>query len=142
MRIAFAKRLSAAVLAVMGLVSLNISAVAGDAPETPQVVDGVAIYLGVIPAQIVQGHPNKHPEATMHGGVPKRGHRDHVVVALFDNDTGRRIENAQVTGSVKEIGLSTEQKKLEPMRIADSVTYGNYFDMPDDNLYHIKVAFI
>lgn len=135
----FAKRLSTAVLVVMGLVTLNTSAAAGDAPEAFRVVDGVAIYLGVMPAEIVQGHPNKHPEATMHGGVPTRGHRDHVVVALFDNDTGRRIENAQVTGSVMEIGMGSEEKKLETMRIADSVTYGNYFDMPDDNLYHIRV---
>ncbi len=56
-----------------------------------QVVDGVAIYLGVMPAQIVQGHPKEHPEVGMHGGAPTRGDRVHVVVALFDNATGGRI---------------------------------------------------
>jgi len=127
-----------AVLLAVGLVSLNVVA-AADAPETFQLVDGVAIYLGVMPAQIVQGHPKEHPEAKMHGGVPARGHRDHVVVALFDNATGQRIEDAQVTGGVMEIGLGSKQKKLEPMRVADSVTYGNYFDMPDSEIYHIKV---
>jgi len=128
-----------AVLWVIGLVSFNAVVTAAEVPENFQVAEGVAIYLGVIPAEIVQGHPREHSEATMHGGVSTRGHRDHVVVALFDNATGKRIEDAQVTGSVMEIGLGNEQKKLEPMRIADSVTYGNYFAMPDKNIYHIKV---
>lgn len=133
------KRFWQAALVVIGVAILNPIAVAADAPENFQVVDGVAIYLGVMPAQMVQGHPKEHPEAGMHGGVPPRGHRDHLVVALFDNATGRRIENAQVSGSVMEIGLGSAQKKLEPMRIADSVTYGNYFDMPGNDIYHVQV---
>ncbi len=35
--------------------------------------------------------------------------------------------------------MGAEQKKLEPMRIVDSVTCGNYFDMPGDDIYHVKV---
>jgi hypothetical protein len=38
------------------------------------------------------------------------GHRDHVVVALFDDATGKRIENAKVKGSVMELGLASQQK--------------------------------
>jgi hypothetical protein len=128
-----------AALVLIGVAILNPIAAAADAPKNFQMVDGVAIYLGVMPAQIVQGHPKKHPEARMHGGVPAKGHRDHVVVALYDNATGQRIENAQVTGSVMEIGLGSKQKNLEPMAIAGTITYGNYFDMPDNNIYHIKV---
>lgn len=126
-----------AVLLVIGVASLNQIAAAADSPENFQVVDGVAIYLGVMPAQIIQGHPSEHLEARMHGGVPTHGY--HVVVALFDNATGQRIENAQVAGSVMEIGLGREQKMLEPMHIADVVTYGNFFDMPGNDIYHIKV---
>jgi hypothetical protein len=37
------------------------------------------------------------------------------------------------------VPLGAEQKKLEPMRIVDSVTCGNYFDMPGDDIYHVKV---
>lgn len=135
----FVKGLWIAVLVVMGLVTLNAIAASTDAPENSQVVDGVAIYLGVMPAQIVQGHPKGHPEAAMHGGVPRGNHRDHVVVALFDDATGRRIEAAQVTAVVMELGLGAERKTLDPMRIADSVTYGNYFDMPENDIYHIQV---
>ncbi len=114
-------------------------AVAAHAPESFQVVNGIAIYMGVMPAQILQGHTDEHPEHKMHGGIPAKGHRDHVVVALFDNATGKRIENAEVTGSVMEIGSGSRKKKLEPMKIVGTITYGNYFDMPNNNIYHIKV---
>ena len=109
-----------AVLLVIGLASLNVIAAVADASENFQVVDGVAIYLGMMPAQIVQGYSREHTEASMHGGVPA---------------IGQRIEAAQVTGSVMEIGLGSKQKKFESMRIAD----GNYVAMPDKNFYHIKL---
>jgi hypothetical protein len=128
-----------ATLVLIGEIIFHSVAAAAGAPENFQVVDGVAIYLGVIPAQIVLGHPKERPEATMHGGVPAKGHHVHVVVALFDNATGLRIEDAQVTGNVMQIGLASEQKDLEPMRIADTITYGNYFNMPENNIYHIDV---
>jgi len=126
-------------LALIGASILQTAATASDVPESFQVVNGVAIYVGVIPAQVVQGHPREHPEAGMHGGVPAGSHHDHVVVALFDNATGRRIENAEVTASVVELGLAGAQRKLEPMRIADTITYGNYFDMRGGTVYHINV---
>ena len=105
-----------------------------------KVVHGVSIYLGVIPAELVLGHPRSHPEAQMHGGVPAGQHRYHVVVALFDDATGKRITGARVKANVSEIGLSGAQKKLEPMLIAGTVSYGNYFAMPStDNPYRIQV---
>ncbi|MCO6411225.1 MAG: hypothetical protein J5I92_00645 [Thiogranum sp.] len=126
-------------LMVMGLFALNAVAVATDAPETFQVVDGVAIYLGVMPAQIVQGHAREHEESKMHGGVPAGRYRDHLVVALFDDASGRRIEDAQVTAAVRELGMGLEWKTLEPMRIAEMTTYGNYFSMPGAGTYRIQL---
>jgi len=35
-----------------------------------QVVDGMAVYFGIVPAELVRGHPPHHPEGTMHGGAP------------------------------------------------------------------------
>jgi len=127
-----------AALVLLGVAMFNPAAIAADAPDNFQVVDGVAIYLGVMPARIVEGYPRDHSESKMHGGVPS-GHRDHIVVALFDNATGKRIENAQVMGSVMEIGLGSKQRKLEAMRVAGTITYGNYFNMPDNSTYHIKI---
>lgn len=124
--------------AVIGLLSSNVS-IAADAPRDFQVVDGVAIYLGVVPAQIIQGHPREHEESRMHGGVPASRYRHHVMVAPFDAETGRRIEDAQVTAAVTELGLASKQKTLEPMRINDSITYGNYFDIRGKGTYRIEV---
>jgi hypothetical protein len=72
--------------------------------------------------------------------VPAGQHRYHVVVALFDNATGKRISGAGVKANVAEIGLSGVQKKLEPMLIGGTVSYGNYFNMPStSNPYRINV---
>lgn len=105
-----------------------------------KIVNGMAIYLGMLPAEMILGHPKPHPEAEMHGGVPARGSQYHVMVVLFDNATGKRITGARVKANVSLIGLSGVQKKLEPMLIAGTVTYGNYFNMSaNDNPYRIRV---
>ena len=84
MRTRSIKTLLKAALVLIGVAILSPLAAAADVPESFQVVDGVAIYLGVMPAQILQGHPEEYVESRMHGGVPSKAHRDHVVVALFD----------------------------------------------------------
>lgn len=126
-------------LVLVGAVISTPIATAADVPETSRVIDGLAIYVGVMPAQILQGHPKEHMESRMHGGVRIKDHRDHVVVALFDDATGRRIENARVVGSVVELGKKGKKKKFEAMKIAGTITYGNYFDMPDKATYHIML---
>jgi len=122
--------------------SLFLFAVAAAAADSNlhKVVHGVSIYLGVFPAEMILGQPRPRAEAEMHGGVPAGEHRYHVTVALFDNATGKRITGAQVKANVSEVGLSGVQKKLEPMLIAGSGSYGNYFNMPTtSNPYRIQV---
>jgi hypothetical protein len=105
-----------------------------------RVVNGVAIYLGVIPAEMILGHPKPHTEAEMHGGVPAGSDQYHVMVALFDNASGKRISGAKVSAQMHEIKFVSAQKKLEPMLIAGTVSYGNYFVMPaTGNPYRIRV---
>ncbi|WP_436639380.1 hypothetical protein [Microbaculum sp. FT89] len=93
-----------------------------------RVVDGLAIYYAVLPAEVIRGHPKGHPEAVMHGGVPKGKHVHHVMVALFDGKTMERVTDAQVTATVAEPGLAGRKKQLEPFTVADALTYGNYFE--------------
>lgn len=108
-------------------------------PADYKVADGIGIYYAVLPAEIVRGHPKGHPEATMHGGVPSGKHIHHVMVALFEGETLDRITDAEVQATVLEIGLSGETKNLEPFTIAGALTYGNYFEMPSQTVYRIKV---
>lgn len=129
---------------LLGLLFLLLAGVlapaAADAASDSKTVGNVAIYLGLLPAEMIRGHPHDHPEASMHGGAPRASGDYHVIVALFDAVSGARIENADVSARVSEIGLAGEEKKLEPMRIAGTVTYGNYFPMQGNGPFHIALT--
>lgn len=100
--------------------------------------NGMAVYYAVIPAEMIRGHPKQHPEAAMHGGVPKRPHVHHVMLALFDASSLERIVDAEVAATVSEIGLAGEKKKLEPFTVAGALTYGNYFNMQPRTNYRVR----
>jgi len=136
------KFFSTAVLALVGIITLNSTSLAEEASRNFQVVDNVAIYLGMMPAQIVKGHPRDHTESKMHGGVDAGNRREHLVIALFENSTGKRIEKAKVTGEMTAPGIRSQRKILEPMLIAGAVTYGNYFNVSGKSTYHIKIEIV
>jgi hypothetical protein len=104
-----------------------------------KVVGGFSIYLGIVPAEIVKGHAQPHPEATMHGGVKTAGDTHHIMVSIIDDKSGEQVSDAAVEARVGEIGLASVKKKMEPMRIADSMTYGNYFPMTGRGPFRIDV---
>lgn len=108
-------------------------------PGGYKVVGGIGIYYAVLPAEMIRGHPKGHPEATMHGGVPSGKHVHHVMVALFEAKSLDRITDAEVKATVSEIGLSGKTKTLEPFTVAGALTYGNYFEMPSQTIYRIRV---
>ena len=108
--------------------------------QTFKVAEGVAIYLGIVPAEVVRGHPAEHPEGSMHRGAPPGPGQYHVMVALFDAKSGQRITDSPVIARVSSTGGGTRvEKTLEPMNIADSITYGNFFPMPDPGPYKIAI---
>jgi hypothetical protein len=122
---------------VAGLMVLGMGALASDA-RAAETVDGVTIYLGVVPAAVVRGHhPPDHPEAEMHGGVPDDGY--HVMIALFDDKTGNRITDADVEATISGEEMAEVRKDLERMVIADAETYGNYFDLTGSGPYDIDL---
>jgi hypothetical protein len=102
------------------------------------VVGRVTVYLGVLPSEMVRGHPAAHPESSMHGGASGSSSEHHVLIALFDAE-GARLENMEAQARIGEIGLSAVQKPLEPMQIAGTVTYGNFFLMPKPGPYSIEL---
>jgi len=132
----FASILFGLLVAILG--ALPMTSWASD-NSRHQLVGGVNIYLGIFPAELIQGDDKQHLESEMHGGVPAGEHRYHVTVALFDAATGKRITGAQVKASVSELGLSGTEKKLERMTIADTISYGNYFRMSGTGIYRIRV---
>ena len=104
---------------------------------------GLSVYLGVLPAALVgRGDIQDHPEAEMHDGAPGGGHDQHVMVAIFNLATGERVEDAKVEARVTPLGLAGVRRVLEPMIIADTVTFGNYFAMQGDGQYQIRVSVV
>ncbi len=122
------------------LVMLGMSPTLAQEPGQYRVADGVAVYLGLLPAAVVRGHPARHPEAQMHSGAPAGRHVYHLVVALFDAESGERIEDATVEARVAPLGLSGTTRRLEPMEIADTVTYGEYFTTRGEGRYRIALT--
>ena len=105
-----------------------------------QSASGVEAFIGVVPAEITKGHAPTGPEGAMHGGVPIGGHQYHLIAAVFDAKTGARITDAAVTAQVSGLGLAGPEKVLDPMRIAGTITYGAYFDLPGSDVYTILLT--
>jgi len=137
------RRRASRAVALLALIlwSLPVLGRAGLAADAAlaQTVGGVTAYLGIVPAAIIRAHPALHVDPGAHGGAPAGRHDYHVLVALFDAKTGARIEDAKVTAQVSEVGLAGARRTLEPMKIADTVTYGNYFQVPSKGSYRIGV---
>ena len=107
-----------------------------------RVVKGVVIYLGTMPGQILQDELQGQTDPAMHGGLPAGEHVYHVMVALFDQATGRRITDAQVAMDLADLADATEPIKhvrLEPMAIGAQLVYGNFVDLPGSGPYRLTV---
>ena len=128
------------VITMVGICALlpALAARAAD-DDSYKTVGGLAVYLGVLPAAMVRGHQT-HPEEKMHGGIPSGPHAYHVVAAVFNAATGARVEDAKVEAHVIPRGLVGETRELEPMQIAGTVTYGNYFTMGGSDPYRIELS--
>jgi len=124
-----------AIAAIMaGGTTIVPTVLAQTAEDYTRTAGGLTIYLGVMPAEIIKGLP------AMHGGVPAGPHEYHVIVAIFEAGSGARVSDATVTAKVSGVGLSGLERTLEPMSIADTITYGGFFSLPGRDLYTIELA--
>lgn len=122
---------------VPGLSSLAVAAES----DIWKTAGGVSVYLGVVPAEIVKGlPPTSTTDRPMHGRIPKGADEYHLVAAVFDAASGARVSDAVVTAEVSGLGLSGSKKKLEPMQIAGTTTYGGFVDLPGYDLYTVKLT--
>jgi uncharacterized protein involved in high-affinity Fe2+ transport len=69
--------------------------------------------------------------------VPLAPSQYHVMVALYDATSGQRITDAVVRARVTSANGTSREKDLEPMSGADSMTYGNFFAMPETGDYTV-----
>jgi hypothetical protein len=101
---------------------------------------GLTVYLGIVPAEIVKGLGPHRAEPPMHGRIPRGPHQYHVVAAIFDAKTNARIEDVAVTAQISGLGLSGAKVALDPMPIANTITYGAFFNLPGADLYTVKLT--
>ena len=106
--------------------TLAAPAVAG-VVDGARTVDGLTVYLGVVPAAVTRAHPPGHTERTMHGGIAKPGMHDvHLLVAVFNQATGERLKNVMVTARIHGTNLNRWTVPLTPMTVNGALTYGGY----------------
>ena len=100
---------------------------------------GVVLFWGLVPSAIVS---QQHAAQELHGGRPPGGGRiNHLVVALFDAKTSRRIENAVVRAQVSEAGVvDAAPKYLPPMPVNGQASYGQLFGMVQEGPYRFRVS--
>ncbi|MBF5008680.1 hypothetical protein [Burkholderia pseudomultivorans] len=127
--------------ALLLLACLTVAVAANAQGDTAQhlLVGDTDVYYGITPASAVGVHPSSHAEATMHGGAPQSRYRYHLVVAVFDRVTHKRILDAHVSATVREFGLGETRKTLEAMTIDGNASYGAYFDLGGAGPYRIKL---
>jgi hypothetical protein len=106
--------------------------------EPVRTVDGVTVYLGVVPSSVVAERLPAAGQA-MHGAVTPHSH--HVLIAMFDAESGQRL-NGTVSAAVSSRHGDAGTKPLEEMNIGGMMTYGNYFPMEDSGTYTIEVEIL
>ena len=99
---------------------------------------GVTLYWGLVPAAVVA---DKHALADLHGGPPRGGGQvHHLVVALFDTASGRRIEDAAVRAQLSESGIvDAPPKYLPTMKVNEQASYGQVFGVAKEGPYRFRV---
>lgn len=132
-------RRAVVIAAASTLLVALLQASATAAEDYVRTAGGLTVYFGIVPTPMIKGHPSSHREATMHGGPRMGPHQFHILVAVFDAETGKRVEDANVAATVTGVGLAATTKVLEPMRIADTTTYGNYYDLSGSRQFRIAV---
>ena len=109
-------------------------------PLQYQVVNGVAIYLTIMPAEILRGHPKEHPESDMHPQTRVEGtNQHHIMVSLFNEKNGERLQNHIINAKVSGINYEGPVRKLELMVMGGIRSYGNFFSMPKQGTYQVDL---
>lgn len=128
-------------LAITALaLALFLMTVPARSAEGYETAGGFAVYLGVMPAALVKGHPGSGSQGAMHGGTRGGEHEQHVVVAIFNAASGERVEDARVVVTVSGLGhVGHRRIALEPMAVAGTVTYGAFIDLPGRDRFQLEV---
>lgn len=130
-------------MACVGAV-LACSALAFAAPSVADhmgqstVAGGVSIHMGLMPVKTLRRFPARYPKHAQ-GNLPAGKNLYHLMLALFEQSSGKRITDAYVEATVRPLGLAGPTRHLHPMLVAGVITYCNYFKMSPRQTYRVLV---
>jgi hypothetical protein len=134
-------QLFAAVFASL-FIAMFSAAYAGEASRSVT-AHGLTVHYGIVPAS--KAANSDRTAASDVGAVNPDTY--HLTVAIFDSATGRRLSDATVLASVKgprrndtRFHSKPVEKRLDPVKIGNAVTYGNDFEMPWSGIYHVDLT--
>lgn len=132
-----------AAIAAVFLWSLTQAAPAAAGVDRAAVtVDSTIVYLGVVPAAITRGSADQMGGGAMGGAAANNIHTIHLVVALFDHGTRKRITDAQVSARFLAERGRRWSVMLKPMTVNGAMTYGAYSNMGTDEKVSIFIDFV
>ena len=104
---------------------------------THKLVQGIDIYLGVLPAEVMRGR-HSGADGKMKMDIPTGVGYFHVSVVLRDNSTKAEIKGAQVEARVANL-MTGDTRKLEAASINNTTNYSNFFQMPGKDPYTVTL---
>jgi cytochrome c5 len=102
-----------------------------------KLVEGTDIYLGVLPAETMRARQSG-ADSKAQREIPIGKGYFHVSVVLRDNGSKAEIKDAQIEARVANL-MTGETKKLEVASINNTVSYGNFFQMPGKDPYTVTL---
>lgn len=127
------------ILALAMAASLLGSCGPAPAQGQSQVVDGLRLDYGLVAGQQVASHPQAHPESRMHAGARGAEHSYHVVLAVFEARSGRRITDAEVGVSLGRPPVhGSVTLPMELMDVPGQETYGRFVTLPEPGRYRLE----
>jgi hypothetical protein len=92
------------------------------------------VYLGVVPASQARDYYSERAGEMQMGSVSARDvNTIHLVVALFDRGTRKRVTNARVSARFVSDRGRRWSLILQPMTMNGALTYGGYFNLGGNN---------
>jgi len=128
--LSFALKLAAAA-SVLSLAATPSSAGLNKGSVT---VDSATVFLGVVPATQTRDYASERAgDMKMGGAAANDINSIHLVVALFDHGTGKRITDAHVSARFLGPRGHHWSVRLEPMTMNGAMTYGAYSNLGGNN---------
>jgi len=101
---------------------------------------GIDVYLVVMPAEMISGHPKYHPESLMHReNRIENKNQFHITIGVIEAKSGLRLQNLDVSARVISGDYKGPVKTMENMQMGGEHSFGNYFIIPGLGAYQVEV---